>query len=450
MRLRPILLLVFTALFGDSAFAADPPRWGVPPNELVPKVTFAAAQAAGLDWGTTFIKSPEAWAQNPLSKGKGVRIAVLDTGCDVKHPAVQGRIKGTYNAITKTADVNDAQGHGTHVADTTGHVAPESDLFIVKVLGDDGSGSVVDIAHGIDYAVTTFKVDVISMSLGGPAPDQWSQAAIKRATDAGVIVIAAAGNDGPSANTEGYPGRYPEVISVAAHDRNAMVANFSSRGPNVFSCLPGVDITAAWPNNRQSTISGTSMATPHQSGACASWIATHPEIPKSGRIAAFRRELQNALSHPASKTAASGYGSLDLTKLVPVSNPPKPPEPPTPPTPVGAVQITLADLTPDAVLRLNAAGIGSLSVSVTPLTKPADVVPPTVPVPKPTPVSMPTYAAPPGDGWKWDGANWRRDYVPEPVAMPQAVPQAMPLGLPLIRQQFQQTYQRCFGPNCPK
>lgn len=450
MRLRPILLLVAATLFGNSAFAADPPRWGVPPNELVPKVTFAAAQKATLDWGTTFIKSPEAWQMNPLSKGKGIRIAVLDTGCDIKHPAVQGRIKGTYNAITKTSDVNDAQGHGTHTADTTGHVAPESDLYIIKVLGDDGSGSVGDIAHGIDYAVNTFKVDVISMSLGGPAPDDWSKAAIKRAVDAGVIVIAAAGNEGPGANTEGYPGHYPECVSVAAHDKNAMIANFSSRGSNVFSCLPGVDITAAWPNNRQSTISGTSMATPHQAGACASWIATHPEVPKSARIAAFRKDLQNALSHPASRNTASGYGSLDLTKLIAVDVPVKP---------ISSVQITQADLTPDAAARLTAAGIGAFTLSVTPIAKPTDVVPtPPIPVPAPVPVpvlqpvQMPTYAAPPGEGWQWDGANWRRDYVPSAQAIPQSfvVPQASPTGLPQIRQQFQQTYQKCFGPNCPK
>lgn len=449
MQLRSILLLAATVLFGNSVFAADPPRWGVPPNELVPKATFMAAQAAGLDWGTTFIKSPEAWQQNPLSKGKGVKVAVLDTGCDIKHPAVQARIRGTYNAITKTQDVNDAQGHGTHVADTVLHVAPEVDLYIVKVLGDDGSGSVVDIAHGIDHAANTFKVDVISMSLGGPAPDQWSKDAIKRATDAGIIVIAAAGNEGPSQNTEGYPGRYPECISVAAHDRNSMVANFSSRGPNVYSCLPGVDITAAWPNNRQSTISGTSMATPHQSGACASWIATRPEIPKSARIAAFRKELQNSLSHPASKTTSSGYGSLDMTKLIPAGN--NPPSPPTPPA--TAVQITQADLTADAVLRLNAAGIGSFTLSVTPIAKPTDAAPTSPPVAAPVPVlqpvQMPTYAAPPGDGWKWDGANWRRDYVPAIAPAPVVMPSAFPVASQ-FRQQFQQQFQRCTGPNCPK
>src|SRR5262249_54153195 len=135
-------------------------------------------------------------------------------------------------------------------------VAPESKLLVVKVLGDSGSGSTSGINAGIDWAIAQ-GADVISMSLGGPSPDAASRAAVGRAVAAGVIVVAAAGNDGPGADTVGYPGGYPEVIACGALDSNLTVASFSSRGPQVYICGPGVNCRSCYPGSRFATMSGT-------------------------------------------------------------------------------------------------------------------------------------------------------------------------------------------------
>lgn len=391
-----ILALVVFAATALAQPPGQPPQWGFPDKERVPKVTFAAAQSADADWGTVFVKAAEAHAKNPLAKGDKIKVAVLDNGAQVSHPAFGNRIKGIYNAVTRKEGKVDDGDHGTHCASTVLHVAPNVDLYIVQVLTGQ-SGGVDDIAHGIDYAITKWNVDVISMSLGGSQADTWIPPVLKKAEAAGVLVICAAGNDGPGENTEGYPGRYPESISIAAHDRNRLVANFSSRGPNVFACLPGVDITAAWPDDRQATISGTSMATPHAAGAAASWIACNPVVGKKLRPALFRAALQAALSRPSQRTTASGYGSLDLTKLIPSSglNDPIP-------VPL-SFTVSLADFSPEARKRFEDAGIAAWTLTITP--KGGGLKP-----------IVPSALAPAG--------------VPEPVAIPKVVVPDVPAPAP--------------------
>ena len=193
----------------------------------------AAATQERIDWGSKLHDLPAAWRR---TRGSGIRVAVLDTGVDADHPDLVNAIEATQDF---TGDgVEDVHGHGTHCAgiiaarrNNVGFVgvAPECQLLIAKVLGNNGSGSNSDIASGVNWAVDS-GADIISMSLGGPNSDGSLFRAIHRALMENKIVVCAAGNEGSMfQNSIGYPGRYGSVISVGAHDQNGNPAGFSSR-----------------------------------------------------------------------------------------------------------------------------------------------------------------------------------------------------------------------------
>jgi subtilisin len=324
--MKYLLAAICALSLSIAAFGADkiPPVYSIPPNEVLPGVQAVAALAnKDLGYGTKLSKFPEAWEKNSKSKGKGIKVAVLDTGCDVNHVWIKDNVRGTYNAINKSKNVADGNGHGTHCCGTVVECCPEVELYVVKVLSDGGSGSVVDIAHGIDYATRIFKVDVISMSIGGDQSDTFMPPEITKANAAGVIVLAAAGNAGPAQNTDGYPARYPECISIAACDVNSAIANFSSRGKSVFATFPGVDVWSAAPGNKKVAMSGTSMACPHAAAAAVVWCST-TSVEASKRPLAFRDALRMSCKHPTTRSTVDGYGISDVSKLVGDSTPEQP------------------------------------------------------------------------------------------------------------------------------
>lgn len=382
----------FISTAAPAVFMAGelPPVFGIPVDEVVNPGTLAEATAErAMDYGPKLVKVPEAWAKNPKARGKGVKVAVLDTGCDITHKWIAPNVKGTYNAITKTRDVTDRQNHGTHCTGTVLEALPDCDIYIVKVLGDNGSGSVVDIAHGIDYAVTTWGVDVISLSLGGPSQDSYIPPAFKRGNEAGTLFVVAAGNEGPRDNTDGYPGRYvPPSLSTAACNERGEITNFSSRGASVVTNTPGSMILSALPGNKQGRMSGTSMATPLHAALAGAWCATN-DVPKKERPAKYREALRLACSHPNTRNNAEGYGLPDATKLVPADAVvPVPPVCPPVPSPVGSINLGPTDLTPDALARLKAAGITGFQLRL-------DFGAPVVPVvPAPMPPSDPAPVVP--------------------------------------------------------
>lgn len=225
--------------------------------------------------------------------GKGVIVAVLDTGIQSNHsefanPAKDINGNNISKFVTGASFINgegnpeqDGNNHGTHCAGTvagaTAGVAPDAQLMAVKVLAANGSGSGIGIIQGIQFA-TANGADVISMSLGtagdNPGTDGIENA-VNNAVAAGIVVVVAAGNAGPDAGTLGSPGTSPLIISVGAHDSNGNIANFSSRGPNADGLIrpdlmaPGVGVRSAIANGGFAFFSGTSMATPHVSGIAA-------------------------------------------------------------------------------------------------------------------------------------------------------------------------------------
>lgn len=231
--------------------------------------------------GIEIIQASEIWEQ---TKGKGIKVAILDTGCDLSHPDLMNQIIGGRNFTTddngEPDKYQDYNGHGTHVAGTIAAlqnengvvgVAPEASLFIVKVLDGDGSGQYEWIIDGINYAVEQ-KVDIISMSLGGPEDVPELHQAIQNAIKNNILVVCAAGNegDGEDATDElGYPGCYNEVISVGAIDLERNSSRFSNSNNEIDLVAPGEKILSTYLNGKYAKLSGTSMATPHVTGALA-------------------------------------------------------------------------------------------------------------------------------------------------------------------------------------
>jgi subtilisin len=239
-------------------------------------------------WGIARVKAPAAWG---TTRGKGVKLVVIDTGIDMTHPELSGIIKGGWNAISTAATFNDDNGHGTHCSGTIAAkdddagvvgVAPQIDLYGVKVLDENGSGTFDDVIAGMLWAVEN-KMEVASMSLGAGQGNQALADAVEAMRKGGVILIAAAGNSGGAV---GYPAAYPGAIAVAASDSKDKLASFSSRGPAVAVIAPGVAVKSTYMGGGYDTLSGTSMATPHVAGLTALYVATHKgATPEQARAA---------------------------------------------------------------------------------------------------------------------------------------------------------------------
>ncbi|RPK44762.1 Subtilisin BPN' precursor [Streptomyces sp. ADI92-24] len=317
----------------------------------IDRVWLDGVRRASLDKSVPQIGAPTAWKAGYT--GKGVRIAVLDTGADATHPDLKGQILASKN-FSGTPDLKDHFGHGTHVSSIaagTGAksggrfkgVAPDAKLLEGKVLDDDGFGDDSGILAGMEWAVAQ-GADVINLSLGGtdtPGIDPLEAAVNKLSADSGVLFAIASGNEGDMAGTVGSPGSADAALTVGAVDGKDVLADFSSRGPRVGDnaikpdvTAPGVDITAAASPGSvidkevgqnpagYLTISGTSMATPHVAGAAALLKQQHPRWKNtelkgaltastkpgkytpfeqgSGRIAVDRAITQSVVADPVS------------------------------------------------------------------------------------------------------------------------------------------------------
>ncbi|HEX3032266.1 MAG TPA: S8 family peptidase [Bacillota bacterium] len=240
-----------------------------------------------LPWGIDRIDAEKAWTSYT---GEPVRVAVVDTGIDTTHPDLLPNLKGGVSCVSYTTAYKDDNGHGTHVAGIIGAVdntigvvgvGPRIDLYAVKVLDRKGSGYISDIIKGLEWCVSN-QIQVINMSLGSPYYSQALGDAVKRVNAAGIVQVAAAGN---SSNAVNYPAAYDEVIAVGATDSMNSLAYFSCYGPQVDLVAPGVSIYSTYKGMAYTTLSGTSMAAPHVTGAAALLIdsgkATTPSTVQS-------------------------------------------------------------------------------------------------------------------------------------------------------------------------
>jgi subtilisin len=314
-----------------------------------------------LEWGVNKIDAEVAWgdaqgATNVISGrgGAGVRVAVLDTGIDCAHEDLAGGCVYGANFASAGAPF-DGHGHGTHVAGIiaardnnigTIGVAPESTVYAVKVLANDGNGALSWVAAGIDWAVAN-NMDVISMSLGASSGSIALAEAVAAAHAAGVLVVSAAGNGG-CCNTVAYPAKYPGSMAVGATDVNDAIASFSSTGPEVDVTAPGVAVRAPVPTGTCALcdpsgyrlLNGTSMATPHVSGVAALLISRGFTAPQAWY--ALTTTAQD-LGTPGFDTV---FGHGRVNALAAVNSTPTDPPPPPPPPPVDTVRPTVQITSP--------------------------------------------------------------------------------------------------------
>jgi subtilisin family serine protease len=304
---EPEQICYATQLDSGSGFAATPDyvrgyRDGV--NRLADALLAGKAAAEELI-SVAWIETQFTWGLQatrvPVSSfsGKGIRVAVLDTGMDLKHPDFAGRSISSRSFVPGQS-VQDGHGHGTHCIGTACGprkpplppaypppvprygIAHEAAICVGKVLSNQGSGGDAGILTGINWAVRK-KCQVVSMSLGAPVPVGASPSFIyemvaRRALKLGTLIIAAAGNDSNRPGTirpVSRPANCPSIMAVASLDENLGVSYFSNGGINpnggeINIAAPGRNVFSSWPmTTRYRRISGTSMATPHVAGIAA-------------------------------------------------------------------------------------------------------------------------------------------------------------------------------------
>jgi len=297
---------------------ADPNVDYVEPDylkELVGHVPAVAVQSTQeTPWGIERIGAPAVWG---ITRGAGVKVGIIDTGIDEDHPDLNplGGINAVTGGLTRS-DWDDASSlcptHGTHVSGTAAAldntiqvvgVAPAAQLYAIRVFDPENAGLSTCVAlsshtiGGIEWAVSN-GIDVINMSLGSTTPSLAESDAIFAAYSAGVVVVAAAGNDdgGPVR----FPAGYPQAIAVAATNFSDDIADFSNQGPEVELAAPGVTVTSTvGGGGPPQSWSGTSMATPHVAGTAALLLAARPDLSVD--------EVREVLRSTATDVAAAGF-----------------------------------------------------------------------------------------------------------------------------------------------
>lgn len=297
------------------------------------------ASAEITSWGLTRMNGPIVHAGGNM--GSGVRVAVLDTGVDYTHTDLDGNWAGGYDFINADNDPMDdsTSGHGTHcagiIAAERGNdagvigVAPQAQLYGVKILDASGYGDYSTIIQGLQWCVNN-NIQIASMSLGGTVDSQILKDACDAAYAAGVLVVAAAGNSGMGTDTVQFPAKYDSVIAVGSTDSMNLRSSFSSTGPAVELAAPGSGIYSTLPGNRVGSMSGTSMACPQIAGVAAL-------VMSAGMTNAYavRGQLRTSVKDlgTVGRDNYFGYGLIDASLAVNIITPSEPvtPTEPTPP-----------------------------------------------------------------------------------------------------------------------
>jgi subtilisin len=280
--------------------------------------------------GVKQVKAPETWG---TSTGKGIRVAVLDTGIDFNHPDLKANYVGGVSFVKGAPTPMDDHYHGTHCAGTIAAarngagvvgVAPQASLYAVKVLDKRASGLFSWSIAGIAWCMQN-NIQIINMSLGCDSVPSAVELICNAAWSNGLLIVAGAGNqDGnpvpPQQSNVFYPARYKNVIAVSSVDSDNVIARNSGRGPQVDLCAPGVNILSTMPNGGYGMLSGTSAACPHVAGVAALIWGAHPS--------SHNEEIWNLIASTADDLGIPGpdskygYGRVNADKASRAQLPP--------------------------------------------------------------------------------------------------------------------------------
>lgn len=287
-----------------------------------------------VDWGTKLIGADKAWLRY---RGKGIKIGIIDTGLDYQHPDLSSNVKECRSFIDAT-DGFDSGFHGTHVAGIAAGcnngvgvigVAPEAEIYSAKIFAANNV-TTTEAQYAAYKWMIEQGVDVINMSYGGlyaldiPGVADFLEEyhrRIKEMADAGIILVAAAGNSGNVNDTQdriSWPARFPEVLAVGAICQESQRAAFSSTGGLLDFAMPGVDVYSCYPGGQWARFSGTSMASPYLAG-CVALLQEHA-IAKKGRKLTFAEVKQELVKLSTDLgiegvDAETGYGVVNIGKI---------------------------------------------------------------------------------------------------------------------------------------
>jgi len=273
-------------------------------------------------WQISALKVSETWKK---TKGEGVTVAVIDTGCDLDHCDLRDNLLEGYNVLSPKQKPEDDNDHGTSVtgcicAIDNGHgvigVAPRCKVVPIKVLDASGCGDMKDVAKGIRVA-TERKVDMMCVSIGSGRPLASLRKAIKAAAAQGIPIFCAGGNIRKDMDAL-YPARYPETIAIGAMTKDFTRADFSNTAKhNIDFLAPGVDIVSTVRNDWYAVFSGSSMATPFAVGVVALMVSARKR--RFDSVEDYRSALREHgvdLSKFKGDRIFAGYGIIEPKKLI--------------------------------------------------------------------------------------------------------------------------------------
>lgn len=290
-------------------------RFGAPARRIVLAVAAlvavalaaagAGSGATAVGWQAAALDLSPAWQ---VTEGSGATVAVVDSGVQADHPALAGRVVPGYDLLNGDANTSDDNGHGTAIAGIVASVCPSCRIMPVKVLDGNATGDWTTVAAGVVWAAD-HGAQVINLSVGAPRAVDALGSAIAYAESKGVIVVAAAGNDG--ANESFYPARYPGVVSVAGVDQNGNRISWSNFGSWVTVAAPGCAAAPWIGGGTTSNFCGTSTAAPFVSGLAGLARAFDSTLTTASFVAALSA---SAAPLPGPGTAAAGVP--DANKLL--------------------------------------------------------------------------------------------------------------------------------------